>query len=80
MLKDAKHALGLAHRQRMVEGRSKVKKYDRRGEEARTNDKPDVPMPCCLRDEKGSSDECRDKTNPMANAVRNFLPLRLLTP
>ena len=75
MLKDAKYALGLAYGQRMVEGRSKVKKYGRRGEKARTNDKPYISMPCCLGDEKGSSDECRDETDPMANAVRNFFPL-----
>ena len=74
-----KHALGLAYRERMIEGRSKVKKYGCRGEEARTNDKSDVSMPCCLRNEKGSSDKCRDETGPMANAIGNFFPLRLLT-
>ncbi len=79
MLKDAKQALGFAYRQRVVKGRSKVKKYSRGGEEARTNDNPDVSMPCRLCDEKGSSDECRDETDPMANAVRNFFPLRLIT-
>jgi hypothetical protein len=79
MLKDPKHALGLTYRQRMIEGRSKVKKYGRRGEEARANDKPDVSMPRRLRDEKRSSDECCGKTDAMANAVGDFFPLRLLT-
>jgi hypothetical protein len=79
MLKDPKHLLGVARGQRMVDGRCKVKKYGRCGEESHTNNKPIVSMPCRLRDEKGSSDECRGKTNAMANAVGNFFSLRLLT-
>src|SRR5690242_9026591 len=80
MLKDPKQALDLACGQRVVDGRSKVKKYGRRGEESHTNNKPNVSTLRRSRDEKGGSDECCGETEAMANGVPNFFRSRLLTP
>ena len=36
-------------------------------------------MPCCVHDEKRSSDEGSDQRYTVANAVRKFFPSRLFT-
>lgn len=79
MLNDAKHTLGLAYWQCVVDGGCKVKEYDCRGEETRTDKESNVSGPCGMGDEKRSSDECGDQPYTMANAVGNFLRWRLLS-
>jgi hypothetical protein len=63
----------------VVDGRCKVKQYDGRGEETRTDKKSSVSVPRCTHDDKWSSAEGGDQPYSMANTVRDFFPLRLLT-